>query len=398
MTDFGEELRRLLAERGISLRNTARQVECSPGYLSNVASGRKPLTPSLATRLDRVLSTGDRLIAYALCSGREYASEPNIDLVRRGLDNALSEGTMGQAALDDWERTVIRYGRATRDRPAGGLLDDISTDLAELKLTLQRHRSASALRQLTRITAQMSGLMALLLVKLGDRRSFHGWARTARLAASEAGDPVTLSWVLAQESYGHYYSSDFREAAEVAYHAQDIVRTSPCVGAALAAALEGRAQAAMGHRQEARAALARAEDILSHLRGDELAPSAFGYNEGQLRFHEGSAYTMLHDARSAFRAQARALELCPPGDYTDWAMTRLDRAICLAYDGDMSAALSYAMETFVGLTESQRRGIITLRGYDLLNSLPAQQDALDEARDFRELLMLTTGDRKAIYP
>jgi transcriptional regulator with XRE-family HTH domain len=249
MTDFGEELRRLLAERSISLRNIARQVECSPGYLSNVASGRKPLTPSLAVRLDRVLGTGDQLIAYALCPEQEYSSGPDIDLIRRGLDDTLSEGAMAQAALDDWERMVIRYGRATRDQPAGALLNGISADLTELKLTLRRYRSASALRQLTRVAAQMAGLMGLTFIKLGDRRSFRQWARTARLAASEAGDPVTHSWVLAQESYGHYYSSDFREATEVAWHAQDIVRTSPCVGAALAAALEGRAQAAMGHQQ-----------------------------------------------------------------------------------------------------------------------------------------------------
>jgi len=390
MTDFGKELRRLLAERGVSLRNIARQVECSPGYLSNVASGRKPLTPSLAVRLDRVLGTGDQLIAYALRPEPEYSSRPDIDLIRRGLDDTLSEGAMAQAALDDWERMVIRYGRATRDQPAGALLNEISADLAELKLTLRRHRSASALRQLTRIAAQMAGLMGLTFIKLGDRRSFREWARTARLAAIEAGDPVTHSWVLAQESYGHYYSSDFREAAEVAWHAQDIVRTSPCVGAALAAALEGRAQAAMGRQQATRAALARAEDILSHLRGDELVPSAFGYNEGQLRFHEGSAFTSLRDTRSAFGAQDQALKLCLPGDYTDWAMTRLDRAICLAYDGDIAAALSYAMDTLAGLTETQRRGIITLRGYDLLNNLPAQQDAPEEACDLRELLMLTT--------
>ena len=117
MTDFGEELRRLSAERGISLRNIARQAECSPGYLSNVASGRKPLTPSLAVRLDRVLGTEDQLIAYALRPEPEYSSGPDIDLIRRGVDDTLSEGAMAQAALDDWERMVICYGRATRDQP-----------------------------------------------------------------------------------------------------------------------------------------------------------------------------------------------------------------------------------------------------------------------------------------
>jgi hypothetical protein len=70
--------------------------------------------------------------------------------------------------------------------------------------------------------------------------------------------------------------------------------------------------------------------ILGALEPGSVSTSAFGYTESQLRFHEGSAYTRLREIRPAMRAQVRALELCPPGDYTDWAMTRLDRAACLA--------------------------------------------------------------------
>jgi transcriptional regulator with XRE-family HTH domain len=66
MTDFGDELHRLLAERQISLREAARRAGCSAGYLSNVAVGRKPVTPSLAARLDRALRTNDVLTALAL--------------------------------------------------------------------------------------------------------------------------------------------------------------------------------------------------------------------------------------------------------------------------------------------------------------------------------------------
>jgi hypothetical protein len=43
MTDFGDELHRVLTEQGISLRQAARRAGCSPGYLSNVAGGRNPL-------------------------------------------------------------------------------------------------------------------------------------------------------------------------------------------------------------------------------------------------------------------------------------------------------------------------------------------------------------------
>ncbi|PZS28794.1 MAG: hypothetical protein DLM59_14015 [Pseudonocardiales bacterium] len=243
---------------------------------------------------------------------------------------------------------------------------------------------------MTQVAAHMAGLMCLTLCKLDDRAAFRRWARTARLAAAEAGDAVLHSWVLAQEAYGHYYSGDLQEAVDVACHAQALVPRTPCVGAALAAALEARAYAAMGCHQETRDAIARAEAILARLEGEALIPSAFGYNEAQLRFHEGNALTHLGDAKAAFRAQDRALELCAPGDYTDWAMTRLDRAKCLTDTSGVSEALAFATETFAHLTGPQRRGIITLRGREILNTLPREQQVVPAAREFRELLTSET--------
>jgi tetratricopeptide (TPR) repeat protein len=310
--------------------------------------------------------------------------------LRQGLDDLLSSGAMAEASLDDWERIVISHGRATRDRPAGILLDDLSADLVELRTAIERHRSVSALRRLTRVAAHMSGLMCLTFCKLDNRSSFRKWARTARLAANEAGDTVTLSWVLAQEAYGHYYSGDLREAIDIAQHAQHIVSLSPCVGSALAAALEARAHATIGNHTETQAALNNAERVLSHLKGDQLSPSAFGYNEAQLRFHEGNAYTHLRDVRAAFKAQDRALQICAPGDYTDWSMTRLDRASCLANSGDAADGITYAIETLTNLTESQRQGIIAARAREVVNDLPRAQKGLPVARDLRDLLMITS--------
>jgi transcriptional regulator with XRE-family HTH domain len=318
-----------------------------------------------------------------------------VEILRQELHEALSMGMMADAGLDDWERLVIRYGRATRDRPATLLLDDLSADLTELRRTIQRHRSASAMRRLTRVAAHMSGLMCLTLCKLDDRPAFRRWTRTARIAASETGDPATHSWVLAQEAYGHYYSADMMEAVDVARHAQELGGKQPSVGAALAAALEARAHAAMGNREDTRAALARAEEITARLDGAALVPSAFGYNEAQLRFHAGSALTHLHEVKDAIVAQDRALELCMPGDYTDWAMTRLDRAECLTYSDETSDALAYAAETIGNLTMEQRKGIITLRGQEILDGLPRQRQALPAARDLRELLNLTSETKES---
>jgi hypothetical protein len=353
------------------------------GFYINRGSVRSAVTDACASGL-----VGDtKIVAEGL------ADQYGIERLRRGLNEALTDGTMADASLDDWERAVVRYGRLSRDRPAIVLLDDLATDLDELRRALARHRSASALRRLTRVAAQMAGLMCLTFCRLDDRPAFRRWARTARLAANEAGDKETRSWVLAQEAYGHYYSADLLEAIEVAKHAQAIART-PSVGAALAAALEARALAALGRDQETRAALGRAEDTLSHLQEHALTPSAFGYNEAQLRFHEGSAYTHLKDPVAAFAAQDRAMELCTPGDYTDWAMTRLDRAGCLCSIGDVTVGLNYAAETLAALSHSQRRGILALRGNQLLASLPHKRRALPAARNLQELLRSTTESKE----
>ncbi len=321
-----------------------------------------------------------------------------IEDIRQDLDIVLSQGMMSEASLDNWERATIRYGRATRSRPASVILDDLGADLAELNQSMHAQRAASTLRRLSRVAAQLSGLICLTLCKLDDRSAFRRWARTARMAAFEAGDPETQAWVLAQEAHGHYYSRDPLEAVEVAQHAQDVVRARPCVGAALAAALEARAFAALGHQHEAHRALARAEEITAHLDGEALAHSAFGYNEGQLRFHASSVFTHLRMIKPAFAAQERALELCAPGDYTDWALTRLDHACCLALAHETEAALAYAIETLTSLTEPQRSGIITLRGHAMLESVPKQHQQRQAARELHELLMLTTDDRKVAGP
>ena len=310
-----------------------------------------------------------------------------IELLRQEMSD-IFRGAISEASLEDWERIAIRYARATRDRAAGVLLGDISQDLGEVSRLIRNQRSESAARRLTRVSAQMSGLMCLVFCLLDDRRSFRKWARTANLAGNEAGDPEILSWVLAQEAYGHYYSGDVAEALDVARHAYEVVSV-PCAGAALASALEARAYAVTGRGTETRSALARAEDVLSRLDGDTLIPSAFGYNEASFRFHEGNAYTHLGDFKAAMRAQDRSLELCPPDNYADWAMTRLDRAQCLIQAGDVSSGLEYANETVTTITPAQRQGIITLRGREIMKALPEGEKKRPAARSLGELLVVS---------
>jgi DNA-binding XRE family transcriptional regulator len=312
--------------------------------------------------------------------------QDHIESLRRRLDGALSNRALSGASLDAWEQAVLHHGQASRYRQPRELLIELGADMAELELAIRGCRAPGSLRRLTRVTAQMSGLMCLLFVKLDEPEAFRRWARTARAAAGEADDAVTMSWVLAQEAYGHYYSGDMAVAVNVARHAQGLMRRAPSVGAVLAAAVEARAHAARGDVRGVRAALGRAETIFGALDPGSVTASAFGYSESQFRFHESSAYTRLGDTRAAFRAQECALKACPPGDYTDWALTRLDRAACLAHDGDPAAAVVYATETLTRLSAGQSQGIITVRGRELVRALPVRYRSVPAVGELAELL------------
>lgn len=315
-----------------------------------------------------------------------------VELLRRGLHDVVSTGSMTEAAVDDWEQNAISHGRATRYRPAGALLVELSADFAELQRSLGGRQTSSALRRLTRVTAQMAGLMFLTLIKLDAPSAARNWARTARVAADEADDPAIRSWVRAQEAYVHYYAGNLKEALDVARHAQALAGEAACVGVPLAAALEARTLAVLGQDADARDAVRRAEGAVGLLDAEALVPSAFGYNEAQLRFHEGNALTHLHDTRGAWAAQERALELYPTSDYLDRTLLQLDRSSCLVYDGDAATAMTHATQTLADLTDEQRSGLILMRGHQVLNTLSSSQRALPAAREFHDLLIVTAEE------
>ena len=72
----------------------------------------------------------------------------------------------------------------------------------------------------------------------------------------------------------------------------------------------------------------------------------------------------------------------------DRALTELDRAVCLARDGDASSAASRALHTLLGLSEQQRRGIISRRAEQIAAALSRPGQAPPPLRELRDLLML----------
>jgi hypothetical protein len=225
---FTDLVERLMRERGISARELARLAPYDPGGMHRIISGQRRCPPSVARAIDEALEAEGTVIAAAAAAPEP---RPDTEKARRALDDALADGMMSPVLLDDWDASVARYGHRTRDTAAPVLLADLTADLADLRLAITRHRSASALPRLAIVAARMSGLITLTLIKTGDRQAWRRWSRTARHAAAEGGSPAVMSWVIAQECYGWYYAGDMREAAACARAAQATAHAG--VGAAL---------------------------------------------------------------------------------------------------------------------------------------------------------------------
>ncbi|MFD8075788.1 helix-turn-helix domain-containing protein [Streptomyces sp. NPDC059718] len=379
---FGQALRRIRGNR--SLRDVASLASCSKSYVCDLEHGRKAPTPEMAAALDQALGARGQLTALAALSATVQPLEQAAAL-QRHLRDALAAGPVGETGLEEWAYTVARHGRATRYRPERELLPELLADFTDLRLLLT-HRHPDRTRKLLHVyVAQMSGLMALTLLKLGDPAS-RSWWRTGRQAAAAADDRAVLSWMYAHEAYQAYYSGDVYGAVELAARAQQLAGGLPCVGPALAAPLEARSLAILGRRDATGEALARAEIALSRLPEQERIGSAFGYSESQLRFHSGNAWTHLAETARARAEQEQALALYPAEDHTDRALVRLDQAMCLVHEGDVASAAALTTDTIVGLPPEHRSTLIIYRAGDVAARVP--EATIGEVRVLREILAL----------
>lgn len=131
---FAETLRRLRAERGLSLRELARRAVHGKSYLQELETGAKQPGAEVAARLDDALDAGGELVRLV----REPAATSGVDdeldaleLARRVTASDVSTETLDrlEAAVDD---LAVDYTRVPpepslggrEDRPASGPMTD----------------------------------------------------------------------------------------------------------------------------------------------------------------------------------------------------------------------------------------------------------------------------------
>lgn len=185
-----------------SQESLAEDLRVSTSTVARWEQGESTPRPGMRRRLARRLNwTLEELDAALAADDADVGATNPLEQLRRDLDDVLVGQAVGGPTLEAWEATAMRHGLASRDYEPTDLLLELADDLEELRGLLSACHTTSAMRRLTRVVAQMSGLVVLSLVKLDDRAGFQRWARTARIAGAEAGDRALLSWVLGQEAF-----------------------------------------------------------------------------------------------------------------------------------------------------------------------------------------------------
>ncbi len=199
LTDCGRELQRLLQERRLSLREAARQVGCSPGYLSNVAHGRKPLTPSVAGRLDRVLGTSETFAAFALVQPPAVGLLPADGGLRaEALPVGISRGN-AIAVASALDEILAGYVQADRRVGSAALLMPLRGHIATVELACEVARGQDRAGVLAFASRYME-FCGWAHQDAGDLDCAMQWAGKALDYAVELGDQRTIAYTLMRKA------------------------------------------------------------------------------------------------------------------------------------------------------------------------------------------------------
>jgi transcriptional regulator with XRE-family HTH domain len=279
MADFAAEVRRLMTERGISLRGLAKAASYDPSYLSKVLSGHKPSSPYLATRLDDALGADGTI--------RDAAQQPPPRRESRasapqrkpsGAVEALQAAMTGDPAgpdisADGLAELVRYYAHALAVAPSAAVYGELLS--ARSFAGTLPGRSPPPRPDLTVTAGWLSSLLAISAADLGDHAAAVIWCADTERRGRDASYPELLGWAALTRSLIAWYQGDPLAAAAAARRGQADGQPGSVAYAKLAAQ-EMRCRAMLGGTDGMADARRRAADGMAQL--GPPAPAASVYS------------------------------------------------------------------------------------------------------------------------
>ena len=282
MTDFADELSRLLAERGMSQRELARRANYDTGHINKICRGTKPATPKLAARLDDVLDTGGALMALVnrrqvLAGAAAIAAAPMLGtLDAERLAWAHRHPPRIDAAVVQSLADVLAAQRRAEDSVGPrAVMRPVLAQLAEIE-DLVRQARGPVRPALVEVAQQWAQYSAYLHRDAGNTEGDRALLAQALEWAQEIGDRTMTATVLVQRSVAALEAGQVGAAIGLAQaaqrdHAVDVGQRADGADA------EARGHAQAGDAAAAVRKLGDAADLAAQLTGRTQDPRPWLY-------------------------------------------------------------------------------------------------------------------------
>lgn len=358
---FGDELRSLRRQRGLSLKKLARVVHFDPGYLSKIENGLKPPTATVASRCDAALDADGALSALVpapAASRLSRSTNTTMDVVEmRVIDS--SEGVLvGADYVESLHATIKNF--VALDGIHGG------ADIAPLALRSfrraqrilgeGRYEPASE-RDLEAVTAEVGELSGWLLFDAERHEESRQVNAEALTLARIAGDASMEWFVLSNQALASVHTGRNREALRIAQSmtcGQDL----PGRVRALFDVRAARALAALGDSSSALRAFDRARSAFADGTTTRDPAWSWWFDARELAGHEGMIHAALGDHSRALPQLATAVEHSEGQERFRWALyihrANLLRALLRAGSWAEAERVAIDIAPMVGMIASAR--------------------------------------------
>jgi transcriptional regulator with XRE-family HTH domain len=382
---FGESMRALMTERGISLRALAKSIPADVGHLSKVSRDLKPPSKEMAERIDTALGAGGALAALRPPAVREVLNgqvTPDdeleaVELARRATATDVGAETLRllQQAVDD---LAIAYPRT----PPADLLVRIRWHLAYVAQLLDARKTLTEHRGLLVVGGWLSLLSATCHIDLHQRSAAEARLRTAASLADDTGHAEIAAWCLETRAWQALTDGHYREAVTLAQGAQTV---APDGSSAYiqASAQEGRAWARLGVARETRAQIDRVTALTANLPVPDRPEHHYRYDPAKADAYTATTLAWLGDPAAESYARQVLARMTAPADgrvrARRVASARLDLSLALVAADRPDEA---AHETLTAVTSGVLVPSNYWRAAEVISAVEAAR--VPEAAELRE--------------
>lgn len=307
-----------------------------------------------------------------------------LEEILSGIDRATGQ----TVDVDEWERVVHEYGQELVIRPTGSLVGDLTADIIAVGQLLDRPHSAHEQARLLRVSAGLSGLLAIQLGDAGEVRSARISWGTAHRAADASGDRDLRVWTRGRAAQDAFWAGRPRElVTDLIDEAVAIANGTPSAGLARAYAARAYMAADRGDGGEAHASLKKIKDTVEVLPQHGGTQTVLAFRETQLRWAESYVLTRIADSQ-AVATLDQAIAVYPSSAVVPIKGLSLMQAEALVRAREIDEGLQRAITVLQQRPDFVAKGSGTL-AKRVLAALPDQARALPAARELRALTFTT---------